>query len=759
MFSLPRIRMARLVFAAMGILIVQTAMQPEQAIAEQADVAKPKVARAADIAFFEKQIRPLLVRHCLRCHGSEEENGGLRLDSRDAWKLGGDSGPAILPGKPSESLLIKAIRYKDSDLEMPPKGILPKAAIAAFEKWVARGAADPRAAAAPLSKRNKGVSLEEGRSFWSFQPVVKHQPPDVAGADWAETDIDRFILAALTEKDLTPGDDADQASLVRRAYFDLLGLPPTPAQQDAFLNDRSVRAYEKLIDSLLSSPHFGERWGRHWLDVVRFAESSGGGRTLFFPDAWRYRDYVIESFNQDAPHDRFLREQLAGDLLEFSDWRQRRRQLIATGFLVLGPTNYEMQDKEVLETDVIDEQLDTLGKALLGMTIGCARCHDHKFDPITLQDYYGLAGIFQSTTAAVHDGNVSRWNVAPLPESAAVEKEMAAREEQISALKKQLAVLQANWKAAGGKDGKASSKSIASASLAGVVVDDVAAKIVGQWKSSTSIKTYINAGYLYASGKGANSVSFHPVLPQAGRYEVRIAYAAGPNRTSHAPVTVVHQGGEAVVSVNQRQTPKIGGAFESLGVFEFDPAHDPRVSVSNAGVDDGVVIADAVQFISVTGKNDVASKVDAAARLASEEQKEQKKQREQLREQLGSDIKKLKSQIKGLAAAGPQRQFAMVAKDEAAPRDTHISIRGVVHNKGPIVPRNALQVVQAAPFKSIAEKQSGRYELAQWLTHAENPLTSRVMVNRVWYWLMGQGLVRTVDNLVRRANVPRMRTC
>ena len=357
------------------------------------------------------------------------------------------SGPAVIPGKPDESPLIKAIRYTKLEFEaMPPKSALPKEEVALLEDWVRRGAPAPAEAApvAGATPARRAMTVEEGRRFWSFTLPVAPKVPATDAAGWARTDIDRFIAARWPEKDLAPAPDADPAALLRRASFDLLGLPPSPEQTAAFARDPGPAAFARAVDEMLASPHFGERWGRRWLDVARFAESSGGGRTLMFKDAWRYRDYVIDAVNRDVPFDTFIREQLAGDLLPAATPADRARQLTATAFLTLGPTNYEEQNKDQLRMDVVDEQLDTLGKAFLGMTLGCARCHDHKFDPVTLHDYYGLAGILRGThTLHNYTDNVARWVDAPLPLSPEEEKAVAAHEAKVAALEKQASRLKA----------------------------------------------------------------------------------------------------------------------------------------------------------------------------------------------------------------------------------------------------------------------------------------------------------------------------
>jgi cytochrome c553 len=352
---------------------------------------------AAQIAFFEKKIRPVLVGKCVECHSAEKNKlkGGLALDTVAGLFKGGDSGPAVVPGKPAESLLVKAIRHADPDLKMPPKEKLSDGVIADFEKWVTMGAPAPREAHVMAART--GIDIEKGREFWAFQPVKKPAIPAVKDTNWARTDTDRFLLAALEARGLKPVTDADQYTLLRRVYFDLTGLPPTPEEIAAFEKDSSDTAFEKVVDKLLASERFGERWGRHWLDVARFAESSGKEVDFAYPQAWRYRDYVIAAFNADTPFDQFIMEQLAGDLLPATDPRRQAELQIATGFLAVGPKSHIERNKTQFELDVADEQIDATTTAFLGLTVACARCHDHKFDPIPQADYYALAGIFRST--------------------------------------------------------------------------------------------------------------------------------------------------------------------------------------------------------------------------------------------------------------------------------------------------------------------------------------------------------------------------
>ncbi len=436
---------------------------------------------------FERKIRPVLIEHCQKCHSAEAAGknklrGGLRLDSKAGWQTGGDSGPAIIPGKPADSLLLKSLRYTD-DLKMPPAGKLPDAVIADIERWITAGAPDPRIAETGVRKQ-VGRSLDEGRQFWAYRPISKPSVPVVQDPSWPRSDLDRFILAQLESVKLKPTPDAAPTALVRRLYFDLVGLPPPPDVLARFAADPSPAAYEKLVDHLLSSTAFGERWGRHWLDVARFAESVTL-RGLVYPDAWRYRDYVIDAINRDVPFDRFVTEQLAGDLLPSATPADRARQLVATTYLMLGNTNLEEQDKKQLRMDVVDEQLDVIGKGLLAQTITCARCHDHKFDPIPTRDYYALAGILRNINCLV-TANVSGWTEVPLPLPADEEARLNNHEAQVAALQAQLKSMKGTKKLATGV--------LAVTAVPGVVVDDEKAEKVGAWKHSTYSGSYVGAG-------------------------------------------------------------------------------------------------------------------------------------------------------------------------------------------------------------------------------------------------------------------------
>ena len=371
--------------------------------------AKAFETQAEGLQFFENRIRPLLVQHCYECHSQEggKVKGGLLLDSRDGWMRGGDSGEVIVPGDVEASPLIEAIGYKNDDFQMPPKYRLAASEIDAIKTWVEGGAPDSRNENSPIAD-DRIIDIEAGRTFWAFQKPEKKAPPAVNNSDWPRTDLDRFLLADLESKGLTPTSPASREVLIRRATFDLTGLPPTTEDINVFVEDPADEetAFAKVVDRLLSSPQFGERWGRHWLDVVRYGESMGRTRNYPFPYAWRYRNYVIDAFNSDIPFDRFLTEQLAGDLLAHTDSAEENDRLnIATGFLALGSLDLNERDRKKFKMDRVDEQLDVSSRAFMAMTTGCARCHDHKFDPIPTKDYYALAGIFASSDSRMGYGN------------------------------------------------------------------------------------------------------------------------------------------------------------------------------------------------------------------------------------------------------------------------------------------------------------------------------------------------------------------
>ena len=374
-----------------GLLLILICCLPVHA---QADDATPT---EEQLDFFERKIRPVLVERCYECHAADadELQAGLLVDSRESLRSGGDSGPAVIPGDLDDSLLISAIRYES--FEMPPDGMLTDDVIADFERWIEMGAPDPRNGTSH-SRASDDVSIDfdAAREFWAFQRPRRQEAPATSRGDWTQTGIDPFVLAQLDAAGITPNPPANRSTLIRRMTIGLTGLPPTPEEVVAFEHDESPHAVEQLAERLLASPHYGERWARLWLDVARYAEDQahivGNNKELFFPNAWIYRDWVIEAFNNDLPYDQFLRMQLAADLIEPENPTHRA----ALGFLGLGPKYYRRNSPQVM-ADEWEDRVDTIGRGLLGLTVACARCHDHKYDPIPTEDYYALAGVFAGT--------------------------------------------------------------------------------------------------------------------------------------------------------------------------------------------------------------------------------------------------------------------------------------------------------------------------------------------------------------------------
>jgi hypothetical protein len=568
---------------------------------------------AEQIAFFEKSFRPVLVDKCYKCHSAEAEKvkGGLLLDTREGIRAGGDSGHAVVPGSLTESLLIEALHSTDKDKAMPPEksgGKLPDEVIRNFEKWVMMGAPDPRDGATKVVSK-KEIDWAKARDFWAFKKPQSAAVPQPLPGDWPRSDLDPFILTALEAKNLKPVVDADPRALIRRITFDLTGLPPTPEEVEAFaksaIADRQS-AIEALVDRLLASPQFGERWGRHWLDVARFAESTGKERNFTFPEAWRYRDWVIAAVNADKPYDQFIVEQIAGDLLPAADAAERDAHLVATGFLALGPKGLNEKNREQFRMDLVDDQIDATSRAVLGLTVACARCHDHKFDPIPTRDYYALAGIFRSTDTC--------------------------------------------FGTAGGR----------------------------QNKNGTDLLA-LSSAETFAPAPVAKEVT--PTAP-AATAEARLAafLAANPDKAKR------------FASLPPAKKERLMARFVQEGVL-------PTAGGKAAG-----------------GKK--------GARYAA---------------------------APAPTASGvPQ---AMGVREGRA-GDSPIFIRGEVDHRGETVPRGVVTVLTEGAPPSMPATSSGRLELARWLTASENPLTARVMVNRVWLHLFGQGLVTTPDNFGATGTTP-----
>lgn len=710
-----------------------------------------------DIKFFEEQIAPILKRRCYECHSHESSKakGGLVLDSRRGWEKGGSEGPAIVPGKAGESLLMEAVRYEG--YEMPPDERLPANEIALLEKWIAMGAPDPR---------ESNVPEVDSEKLWALQPILTRAVPTVSNANWPRDELDAFILARLEESGLSPANDADRYTLLRRVTFDLTGLPPTPEEIEAFVNDPSDRAYERVVDRLLESPGFGDHWARHWFDLSCYADLADIQGNVLVRDAWRYRDYVIAAFNTDKPLDRFIHEQLAGDLLPHDDIEQQREQIIATGFLAIGPWTLQNYIKKQLDADVVDHQIDRIGRIFLGQTVSCARCHDHKFDPIPTRDYYALAGIFHSTLTTSYDGPGvwSRITHVPLPElpGAAAEFERLTREvtNQQQQLRAELAERNRQDEKNRFTTKVVSDQANALTMEAGVEANEAGREYRVSFRAGPSV--WSGASQATAEGDGL-------LLQVLRQDETVLAYHVHRPHTwsgkedaqqlSDATFTYTGDGKGAVrlhISASAF-SGRFGGALDDLSIVELgtsqvifrDGFDKPQLgSTRGKQADTGLAVYAQCSFPGWAGaginhshavdlgqpdKPNIAPQIFSGSPVESTNPRITDIQRE------------LPRLTRQLEAARPDRMQALAVKDVEQPRDSPIYRRGDFQSLGEVVPRGFLSAVPISHNYETSPKSSGRLQLAHWLTDAENPLTSRVLVNRIWHHLFGKGLVRTVD--------------
>lgn len=652
---------------------------------------------AAGIDFFEKHVRPILVEHCLDCHAGEEINGGLSMDSREAILIGGDSGAAAVPHKPDSSRLMEAISYENRDFQMPPQNKLPDAQIAILRKWIEMGLPDPRTAE-HVSTAPTGMSIEEGREFWSFRPVSDPAVPEVAQSDWVQQPIDAFVLAQMEREGIVPAPAAKRRNWLRRVTLNLTGLPPTVSELQEFQADESPEAFARVVDRLLASPQYGVHWGRHWLDVARYADSNGLDENLAFGNAWRYRDYVVNAFNEDKAFDEFVVEQIAGDLLP----NATRESKIAMGFLALGARVLAEPDMEKLVMDTIDEQVDTTGKAFLGMTFGCSRCHDHKFDPIKQSDYYSLAAIFKSTKtfADSNTGAIKHW----------FEFSFATDEE-----KESLKAVDAEIKKL-----KGAATSFKNAEFARIraAARDNAAK------------------YLQA----AAVLPDFPTLPEAE--VVAAEYGLHPRILHHCCRHLqFHRNDDVFRAWHQhREDPAaVLSHYEDLfnradEAWKTAQSQKPPVKVL---ADSSLQAAHSAVFDN-SGFLAVPPKVQYAF---SEEAQE--------------EFNRLSTIARIYESKAADETAAMGVSEGEVKAELPIHIRGSHLNLGEPVAREFPAVMRTAAVRPVfPSDESGRLELARWIASTQHPLTARVFVNRVWGWHFGQPLVGTTENFGRLGDRP-----
>jgi hypothetical protein len=714
-------------------------------------------AEGADFDFFEKQIRPLLVGKCYSCHSVEKgkTKGGLALDTRAGWQTGGDGGPAIKPGNPGESLLIQAVRYGDPDLQMPPKdkgGRLADAEIAALEQWIREGAADPRE---PQGKIG-GMTADEAKAWWAFQPVASPKPPRHGHP------IDAFVDARLTEQKLTPAPLADARTLVRRMTFDLTGLPPTPDEVSEFEKAAAANretAVKSLVDRLLSSPQYGEQWGRHWLDLVRYADSLDSrafdkdGDIL---DAWRYRDWVINSFNRDLPYDQFITQQIAGDLLAAPPGKFDPQLVIATGLYAIGNWGNGDADKEKVHTDIVDDQIDVTGRAFLGLTLSCARCHDHKFDPFTTRDYYGMAGFFFSSRILARfqskgEGEKLMRIALLSPEEKARRDEAQKRLKEIDAeLAAGLQPLTEVKRDIEGKPGL-HAWNLKSADLPVLVIntrpDDV---------SFITIKLSGRAISLHPAQR--MSISAVWVSPIAGKVDVKMKLRDADGNCGNGVEWELRRGGEKFA----------GGALDNGAATEFAAE---KVEVTKGSLLQLVIrprgtdhTCDSTQTEFIIRAED-ATVWDLRDTLVSGAEQGQDNiwwvcAGEGAQLGVGSEVKALLDRERAaLSEEIARAEFAQGLQEGGIPatiwegfHDAKIHQRGRYDRLGESVPRSFPALLTRE--QPVINEGSGRRELARWVASADNPLTARVMVNRIWQHHFGEGLVRTENNFGKLGQRP-----
>jgi len=562
-------------------------------------------------AFFEARIRAVLAQRCYTCHGGPAQGkGGLKLDNKARLRMGGSSGSPIDLEHPDESLLLAAIRYEGPS--MPPAGKLPEETIADFAKWIKMGAPDPREDSGGRSVRVAGIDFAEARKAWAYTTPRPHPAPEVRDGAWPWGPIDRFVLARQEAAGVRPGPDASPRVWLRRVTFDLIGLPPTPEQVEAIEADDSTAARAAVVDRLLASSAFGERWGRHWMDVARFAESSGSDKNFLYPQAWRYRDWVIDAFNADMPYDRFVRLQVAGDLEPATSPAQADAQMIATGFLALVPKIVDERVRELYLLNVADEQIDNIGRGILGLTVSCARCHDHKYDPIPATDYYAMAGILRSSET--RDGLINR-------------------------------------------------------------------------------------------------------LRSGGETNRLIALATAPKDQSEAIRLATEAATKAEKAWSERRKQL---TFLQQQGMEVQQLAKLAASGSNDPVPQALATKEQIQAMD--------QEVRALATIQDEKK---------------SALARLTAHTMGAGVI-----------DRAKPVDAAVRYRGEVDLIGPSVQRGYLTLLARPDDPRPDPKGSGRRELAAWLTRPENPLTARVIVNRLWSKLFGTGIVATVDDFGSQGSKP-----
>ena len=755
---------------------------------------------AADDDLFELRVRPLLIKHCLDCHGPKKQEGGLRLDSRAGWQRGGSRGAAIQPGEAGKSLLIQAVRYNDPELQMPPGDKLSAREIADLEKWVTGGATDPRKLEDDSSTDK--LTLAKAAEFWSFRPVVRPALPAEKSADlWSWTPIDRFIKARLDEQQLVPLQDADKRTLIRRATFDLTGLPPTPQEISHFLADDDPAAFPQLVDRLLETKAYGERWGRHWLDVARYADTAGDGSDYPVREAVKYRDWVINAFNVDQPYDVFVREQVAGDIMAVNGPRPLyASRVTATGFLAIGK-RYGYQPSPAFQHLDFADVIDSVGRSLLGLSLGCARCHDHKYDPISAADYYGLYGILQSTRWAFPGGEEQKRPsdfplLVPPTEAAQLKQQQA---ESLASIDRQLAQLHAerirkdtNWQAGGldlGMESQVLGKPLSEPWVCAGPIEVVAkaqspfAHVhppgtrgvrMGSGARTDGIRYVFKEGLQASSGKKMYfNIDFRTAAgaDQKGAYRFYLGQGVVASlaiECSITPKAFVIRNGTRWEVLRKLQTGKwytlqitidpakktYSGLVGALGdLTEFA---GKQVAPNWNGIAD-CFICDATGHVAgPASERDIDNLGLQATPFPLPGSKPVLPRIETPADRVRvSEIKVVQDSLKKRRKELSEQPVHEVAYgvSEGTPVNARIQLRGDPAKPGNEVPRRFLRVL-GGDAVIVDSTGSGRLQLASWLTRESNPLTARVFVNRVWQWHFGRGIVATASDFGSRGTAP-----
>jgi hypothetical protein len=749
---------------------------------------------AEQLEFFENRVRPLLVEHCSKCHNADEHKGNLVLDSRENLLKGGDTGPSVEPGNIDASELIKAVRYGADGYQMPPDGKLDDAAIKTLEEWVTMGAPWPTSTA--TTQTASEFNLAERAQYWSFQPLVRTAPPAVADRAWPQTPIDRFLLARLETAGLRPAAAADRSTWIRRAYLDTLGLPPTPAEVADFVADPAANAPEKVVDRLLASPHFGERWGRHWLDLMRYAESRGHEFDYDVANPWHYRDYVIGAINDDVPYDRFIIEHVAGDLLKSADQSDQpvtiparfdpatgaNESVVATGFWFLGEWVHSPVDIRQEEAERFANMLDVYSKAFLGLTVACARCHDHKFDPITQADFYALQGYLQSSVyrQALYESMDHNRRIA---------RELdALRDEATTALRPVLDEL-AKPRAS---DGGSATPDTTLPEGADVIVDysrpDVVPLTEGGLFGTRPVRpcdvllsddpqrpirdiatmAAVRRNPLWSSGPAADE------LDDPGRL-------AGWNRAGRTLRTPSFE-----VKRNKLWILVTGGCNTYVAVDSHvtinGPLHGTLINGHGGKPEWRWIEHDVSRYVGHRAHLEIVTRGDEPLEVAQVVQSDTAPQLTALTPSPWADLftepddpctdwvhcESVRQQLVVIAAPYIARQRELLAQviplsaatpamAEGTPEDEYVFIRGNWKKPGATVPRRFLEVFSSQNPSGIDHppSTSGRFELAlQMIDPQQTPILPRVIVNRIWQHYFGRGLVPTSDDFGHMGQPP-----